>query len=145
VPTDRTQKLLLVMLSSTHSGEVIAAREALQKNLKENGTDIHALVDRTGGISEEDMKLLFDAGYKKGCADTESKQVVSSVYFNNIDGSPNWEEMAKFCQQRNDKLTKENERKFVADVASQAVWGREFTPRQKNWLLSIFYKLGGKL
>jgi hypothetical protein len=133
------------MLSSTHPGEVMAAREALQKELQAKGADIYSLVDKTNGLSEEEMKLLFDAGYKKGCADTESKQVVSSVYFNNVDGTPNWEGMAKFCQQRNDKLTKENERKFVADVASQAAWGREFTPRQKNWLLSIFYRLGGKL
>src|ERR1700686_4554764 len=98
-----------MVLSSAHPGEVMAAREALQKNLKENGTDIHALVSRTGGISEDEMKLLFDAAYKKRDPDTEAKQVVSSVYFNNVDGPPNWEGMARFCQQRNDRLTKENE------------------------------------
>jgi hypothetical protein len=134
-----------MMLSATIPGEVMAARDALLKILARDGTDIHTLVSRTNGISEEDMKLLFNAGYAKGCADTEAKQVVSSVDFRNIDGTPNWEEMAKYCQQRNDRLTKPNERKFVADAASQVVWGRELSPKQKQWLLSIFYKLGGKL
>jgi hypothetical protein len=134
-----------MMLSATMPGEVMAARDALLKILEGSGTDIHELVGKTSGISEAEMKLLFDAGYKKGCADTEAKQIVSSVSFQNIDGTPNWEEMTKFCQQRNDKLTKESERSFVGDVAGRVTWERELTPKQKQWLLSIFYKLGGKL
>jgi hypothetical protein len=139
----RIQKVLLLMLSATAPGEIIAARDTLVRLLKEDGSDIHALVGHTNGLSEAEMKKLFDAGYDAGLQAAEQKQF-GAEDFHNIDGTPEWGAVARFCQYRGDRL-RANELEFVNDMAARAEWGREPTPKQEKWLRSIFKKLGGIL
>jgi hypothetical protein len=112
----RVQKVLLLMLSATQPGEIIAARDMLQKLLHDAGTDIHEFVGKTNGLSDAEMKKLYDAGYKDGLVAGESRQQVATVDFHNLDGSPTWEAIARFCLQHDDRLT-ENERKFIRDMS----------------------------
>jgi hypothetical protein len=134
------------MLSSDKDGDVITAARGLVRMLKGAGTDIHAFAERiakpNGGLTEAEMRKLYDAGYEAGVRAVENKQHGSGE-FHNVDGLPAWDEIALFCQQNNDRL-RENERTFVNDMASRTVW-REPTEKQAKWLRSIFYRLGGKL
>jgi hypothetical protein len=135
---------LLRMLSSNREPEVLAAAQALCRTLESAGADIHALaaiVEHGGELNEAEMKKLYDAGYHQGLRVAENK-FHGSEDFRNIDGLPSWHEMALWCQRHSDRL-REQERKFVDDVAALTVW-REPSEKQGKWLKSIYYKLGGK-
>ena len=129
------------LLSSDKEGEVIAAARAITRTLRGVNLDIHALAERVGGISESDMKRLYDAGYDAGARAAETNQHGSGD-FHNIDGTPSWHDIARYCQRNADRL-RENERKFVNDVTARTVW-REPSEKQGKWLKSIYYRLGGK-
>jgi hypothetical protein len=134
------------MLSSDKDGDIVNAARGIVRMLKGADTDIHALAERveqpSGGLTEAEMKKLYDAGYAAGVHAVENKQH-GSVDFHNVDGTPAWHEIARFCQQHNDRL-RENERDFINDMASRTVW-REPTPKQEKWLRSIFFRLGGRV
>ena len=135
------------LLSSDKDGEVVAAAHAIKRTLKAAGADIHALAERVekpngGGLSDAEMKKLYDAGYNAGQRDAEHKHS-GPADFHNIDGTPNWHEMALYCQQRG-SLLRGQEQTFINDMASRTVW-REPTEKQAKWLKSIFYRLGGKI
>ena len=134
------------MLSSDKDGDVISAARGLVRMWQGVGTDIHAFAERiakpNGGLTEAEMRKLYDAGYEAGVRAVENKEHGSGD-FHNVDGLPNWNEIALFCQQNNDRL-RPTERQFIDDMASRTVW-REPTEKQAKWLRSIFYRLGGKL
>jgi len=134
------------MLSSDKDGDVITAARGLVRMLKGADTDIHAFAERiakpNGGLTDAEMRKLYDAGYEAGVRAVENKQHGSGD-FHNVDGLPSWNEIALFCQQNNDRL-RPTERQFIDDIASRTVW-REPTEKQAKWLHSIFYRLGGKL
>jgi hypothetical protein len=88
------------------------------------------------------MRRLYDAGYDDGMQAAENKHHNGNDFVNN--GSPSWHEVARYCQHHVDKLDERHHR-FVNDMASWTVWGREPTEKQQRYLLSLFYKLGGKL
>jgi hypothetical protein len=90
------------------------------------------------------MKRLFDAGYAAGTRAAEDKQHGDGD-FHTIDGLPDWHQMARWCQTHrlSDRL-RENERKFINDVCARTVWG-EPSIRQRDWLTSIFCRLGGQM
>ena len=58
---EKIQKLIR-LLSSSNDGEALAAVHALQRVLQEEGTDIHELAARIEGLSQVEMKKLYDAG-----------------------------------------------------------------------------------
>jgi hypothetical protein len=133
------------MLSSDKDGDIVNAARGLVRMLKGAGADIHALAERVenangGELTDAEMRKLYDAGYQAGMRAVENKHVGD---FHNVDGTPSWHEIARFCQQNSDRL-RPNERQFIDDVTSRTVW-REPTERQAQWLKSIFYRLGGKL
>jgi hypothetical protein len=135
------------LLSSDKEGEVVAAAHAIMRTLKKAGADIHVLADRIehvngGRLTEAEMKKLYDAGYDAGVRAAESKHH-GSVDFRSVDGTPEWNEIALFCQRQQDRL-RANELQFINDMAERTVW-REPTERQAKWLRSIFYRLGGRL
>ena len=134
------------MLSSDKDGDVITAARGLVRMLERAGTDIHAFAERiakpNGGLTDAEMRKLYDAGYEAGVRAVENKQHGSGD-FHNVDGLPSWNEIALFCQQNNDRL-RPTECQFIDDIASRTVW-REPTEKQAKWLRSIFYRLGGKL
>jgi hypothetical protein len=138
---------IIRMLSSDKDGDVLNAGRALDRTLKSVGCDIHDLAEviahaNGGKLSEAEMKKLYNAGYEAGVKAVEGRQY-SSGDFHNVDGLPDWHEIARFCQQNSVRL-RENERQFVDDMASRTVW-RQPTPKQEKWLRSIFYRLGGKI
>jgi hypothetical protein len=137
----RIQKILLLMLSATLPAEIIAARDALVKLLKEAGSDIHALVGQMNGLSEAEMAKLYAAGFEAGMR-AQQKQF-GNEDFHNADGMPTWDVIARFCQQHGDRL-RDKERQFINDIVAKTVW-REPTAKQQKWLRSIFLRLGGKL
>jgi hypothetical protein len=119
------------MLSSDKDGDIVNAARGIVRMLKGADTDIHALAERveqpSGGLTEAEMKKLYDAGYAAGVHAVENKQH-GSVDFHNVDGT----------------RLRENERDFINDMASRTVW-REPTPKQEKWLRSIFFRLGGRV
>jgi hypothetical protein len=62
--------------------------------------------------------------------------------FRNIDGTPSWHQMARFCQDRSARQ-RATELGFVDEMAGLTVW-REPTPKQAKWLQSIYRRLGGR-
>jgi hypothetical protein len=135
---------IIRMMSSDKDGDVLNAGRALDRTLKSVGCDIHDLAEvvehaNGGKLSEAEMKKLYSAGYEAGMRAVENR---STGDFHNVDGTPNWHEIARFCQQ-NDNRLRENERQFVGDMAARSVW-REPTEKQAKWLRSIFFRLGGK-
>jgi hypothetical protein len=133
------------MMSSDKDGDVLNAGRALDRTLKSVGADIHDLAEiiehpNGGNLNEAEMRKLYDAGYEAGVNAVESKQTGD---FHNVDGTPHWHEIARFCQQ-NDKRLRDGERQFVSDMAARTVW-RQPTPKQEKWLRSIFFRLGGKI
>jgi hypothetical protein len=144
-PIARRLATFVRLLSSDKEGEIVAAARAIVRTLETKGADIHALAERVegaagGGLNEAEMKKLYDAGYQDGirAADNRNDPVVS---FHDTDGTPQWHEMARWCQRRSDRL-RSKERDFVDQMTAETVW-RDPTERQASWLKSIFYRLGG--
>jgi hypothetical protein len=135
------------VLSSDKEGEIVAAAHAIKRTLKAAGTDIHTLAERIEkpngeNLTEAEMKKLYDAGYSAGQRDAENKRF-SSTDFHNLDGTPNWHQMALYCQQHSN-LLRCQEPTFINDIASRTVWG-EPTEKQAKWLRSIFHRIGGRI
>lgn len=138
---------LMRMLSSDKPGEVVNAASAMIRTLRSAGADIHVLADLiqkpsngNGKISEKDMRVLYEAGYRDGLAAAEEKKF-NGGDFRGIDISPH--EMALFCQERSRRLS-DCEEEFINSVAARTVW-RAPTEKQEKWLKSIFLRLGGRL
>ena len=143
------------LLASNSQGEAFAAPCAIARLLESHGHSFHTLADHVenangGGLSEADKQKISAAikqarieGYAEGVRAAESKQH-STGAFRNTDGSLEWTEVALYCQRQKHRLPETNH-KFVDDMASRTVWGREPTPRQHQYLHSLFYKLGGKI
>ena len=66
------------------------------------------------------MRKLYDAGYGAGVRAAEAKQHGPGDFYN-VDGTPAWHEIARFCQHSRDRL-REKERGFIDDMASRTVW-----------------------
>ena len=146
-PLEQKLGTFIRMLASERDGEVVAAARAIVRTLKGAGADIHVLAERVekangGELTEAEMRKLYDAGYGAGVRAAEAKQHGPSDFYN-VDGTPAWHEIARFCQHSRDRL-REKERGFIDDMASRTVW-REPTERQAKWLRSIFHQLGGGL
>jgi hypothetical protein len=146
-PLEQKLGTFIRMLASERDGEVVAAARAIVRTLKAAGADIHVLAERVetangSMLTEVEMRKLYDAGYDAGVRAAEAKQHGPDD-FHNVDGTPAWHEIARFCQQSRDRL-REKEREFINDMTSRTVWC-EPTERQSKWLRSIFYRLGGSL
>jgi len=135
------------LLSSDKEGEIVAAARAINRTLRDVGTDIHILAEHIENsndcdLTEAEMRKLYDAGYSDGRRDAENKQF-GSTDFRNVDGTPYWHQLALYCQQQGN-LLRSKEPTFVNDMAARTVWC-EPTVKQGKWLLSIFLRLGGRL
>jgi hypothetical protein len=138
------------LLSTEFEGEQRAAVNKLRSLLKSHGLDIHAVADvlegatgEIGGvklITEDDARVIYARGVEDG---KRNAGPGFNPQFYESDGSPRWHEIALFCQEQNERLHNEKEHVFVADMAGKTLF-RTPTPKQGDWLLAIFYKLGGK-
>jgi len=140
------------LLASGSKGEAFAALCAIARLLEAYGQSFHELADHveTSGLTEEAKQKISAAieqariaGYAEGVKAAESKQHGTGA-FRNTDGTLEWSEVALFCQRQKHRLP-EKHHEFVDDMASRTVYGREPTPKQHQYLHSLFYKLGGKI
>jgi hypothetical protein len=124
-----------------------AAVEALDRVLGSVGCDFHSMADHLEanghGISEADMKKIFDAGYAKGVQDTENKYHGADD-FRSADGKLSWQAVALYVQREKHRLDPKHH-EFINDMASRSAWNREPTQKQHSYLHSLFFKLGGKI
>jgi len=129
-------------------------RMLLSPNDSERAADIHALADRieksNGGLSDADKQRIRAeienaraVGYAEGVQAAEARQHGTGA-FRNTDGTLEWTEVALFVQRQKHRLDIKHH-EFIDDMASRTVYGREPTPRQHQYLHSLFYKLGGKV
>ena len=103
-----------------------------------------------GGLSDADKQKISAAienaraiGYAEGVKAVEARQHGTGA-FRNTDGTLEWTEVALYCQRQKHRLDAKHH-KFIDDMASRTVYGREPTPKQHQYLHSLFYKLGGKI
>src|SRR5215510_959803 len=155
LPSEVTARLgnVIRRLSSDSEGEIIAAMHILLRLLQSCGGDIHALAERVengGGLTEADKQKIKSEienaraiGYAEGVKAAESKQHGTGA-FRNTDGTPEWTEVALYVQREKHRLPSKHH-EFVDDMASRTVYGREPTPKQHQYLHSLFFKLGGKI
>src|SRR5215469_14823556 len=137
------------LLASDSKGEAFAALCAIARLLQSHGYTFHTLADHvenSSGLSEDDKKKIRGEienaraiGYAEGVRAAESKQHGTGA-FRNTDGTLEWTEVALFVQRQKHRLP-ENYHEFVDDMASRTAWGREPTPRQHQYLHSLFFKL----
>ena len=141
-------------LASNSQGEAFAALCAIARLLQAYGQSFHTLAEHVenggGGLSETDKQKISAAienaraiGYAEGVKAAESKQHGTGA-FRNTDGTLEWTEVALFVQRQKHRLP-EKHHEFIDDMAARTVYGREPTPRQHQYLHSLFYKLGGKI
>ena len=141
-------------LASDSQGVAFAALRAMARKLEKYNCSFLDLADHIenggGGLSDADKQKISAAsesarieGYAEGVKAAESKQHGTGA-FRNTDGKPEWTEVARYCQRQKHRLP-ENHHKFVDDMASRTVYGREPTPKQHQYLHFLFFKLGGRI
>src|SRR5262245_36874045 len=141
-------------LASDNRGVAFAALCAMARKLQKYGCTFLDLADHvengSGGLSDADKQKIGAAieqarieGYAEGVKAAESKQHGTGA-FRNTDGTLEWSEVALFLQREKHRLP-DKHHEFIDDMASRTAWGREPTPRQHQYLHSLFYKLGGKI
>src|SRR5262249_26239433 len=131
----RRIRQLVRLLSSDKPGEVIAATQAINRTLKNNGCDIHALADSIGDgkLSEADMRKLYDAGFAAGAKSAKGAS------FHNVE--PTWHEIATECAGNPRYLRGDREVQFIKDMCRRLVHGDEPTQRQAQWLRDIYARI----
>ena len=151
---DRGSRLgdIIRRLSSDSDGEIVAAVHAMRRMLESYRSDIHALADHVenGDLTDAHKQKIRAAveqaradGYAEGVKAAEAKQHGTGA-FRNTDGSLEWGEVALFVQREKYRLP-DRHHEFIDDMAARTAYGREPTPKQHQYLHSLFYKLGGKI
>jgi hypothetical protein len=155
LPCELTAKLgkPIRLLASNSKGEAFAALCAIARLLEAHGSTFHELADHVengNGLSEDDKKKIRTEienaraiGYAEGVKAAEAKQHGTGV-FRNTDGALEWAEVALFLQREKHRLP-DKHHEFIDDMASRTVYGREPTPKQHQYLHSLFFKLGGEI
>jgi hypothetical protein len=156
LPRDLAAKLSkpIRLLASDSKGEAFAALCAIARLLEAYGQGFHELADHVesggGDLNEEAKQKIRTAieqaralGYAEGVKAAESKQHGTGA-FRNTDDTLEWGEVALFVQREKHRLP-DKHHEFIDDMASRTVYGREPTPKQHQYLHSLFYKLGGKI
>jgi hypothetical protein len=131
---EKVQKLIR-LLSSPNDGEALAAVHALQRVLREEGSDIHELATRIEGLSQAEMKKLYDAGFKEG----KNAAAAASPDFSNV--GPSFYSMACEIKHKGDGRLTPKEAGFVDDMVRWCA-RREPSEKQAKWLHAIYCRIG---
>ena len=143
------------LLASNSQGEAFAALCAIARLLESQGYTFHTLAEHVenangSSLSEDDKKKIRSEienaralGYAEGVNAAEARQHGTGA-FRNTDGALEWTEVALYCQRKKHRLP-DKHHESIDDMASRTVWGREPTPKQHQYLHSLFFKLGGEL
>lgn len=123
----RLTKLLLVMMSSDQSGEVMAARDAIAKLLKNAKLDMHWLADALTTAS-----ALPLSSPPKAAPSTQTHW------------SAHWIDQLLYCVQHLERVQRQNQREFLFSLAEQMDHSsKSWQPsaRQRDWLNNIYDNL----
>jgi len=143
------------LLASDSQAEALAALCAIARLLESHGYSFHTLADHVenangSGLSDAEKQRIRSEienaraiGYAEGVRAAENKQHGTGA-FRNTDGTLEWTEVARYVQREKDRLPSKHH-EFINDMASRTVYGREPTPKQHQYLHSLFFKLGGKI
>jgi len=151
---------LLRMLASSAEGEILNAVRALLRVLANVGLDIHALVERiehgdSEPLSAAEMQRIYDAAYQKGYADGSEHGRRSAVlaaqpagmFAASIDDGVGftWLQIAEHLA-LNKHLFHGNQLEFVEDIPGKIARFGNPTPKQAEYLRSLFMrKFGGRI
>jgi hypothetical protein len=138
-------------LVSDSQGEAVAALCAMARLLENHRLSFLDLADHIenggSGLSEDDKKKIRSeiesARAAEGVKAAEARQHGTGA-FRNTDGAIEWTEVALYCQREKQRLPSKHH-EFIDGMASRTVYGREPTPKQHQYLHSLFYKLGGRI
>jgi hypothetical protein len=113
---------LVRRLSSDSDGEIVATVHALKRQLEAAGVGFHELAEHIeqpvgSGVSEADLKRVYDAGYAQGFQDAENRRHGSEDFLG-TDGKPTWEGVALFVQRNKARLDPRHH-EFIDDMASR--------------------------
>ena len=105
---------LILMLSSSHDGEVVNAARAIGRTLRDSGHDWHDLVADLSGSS--------------------SARPRPKEEYRERDTSIDWHEMHECCSQNLQRL-RPREMEFMISLKE---WHGDLTEKQYDWLASIY-------
>jgi hypothetical protein len=153
-PLEAKLAALVRMLGTEHEGEAVATWRALKRLLASHQASFNDLgnaVERLAtGLEEAEMQRIFDAGRAEGARESAraaraAREENEATFGKRADGSTDWEAIALHVQREKARLEPKHHQ-FADDMASRMTWGgREPTPKQGMYLLSLFRQLGGKI
>ncbi len=122
---------LLPMLSTSHDGEVVATARAIGRTLQSAGLDCPALAAAITPIPKPEPQPVERKPYEP-----------ADDYWDGTDRS-DWLAMARWCREHDCGRLTPKEQRFIWDIASplRLRHGRKPTPKQYDWLRSIYVKL----
>ena len=124
---EKIQKLIR-LLSSPNDGEALAAVHALQRVLREEGSDIHELAAHIEGLLQAEMKRLYDAGFQEGETAAKTAAAAAARDFSNV--GPSFYEMACEIKHKGEGRLSQREADFVDDMTRWCA--RANRPRSKR-------------
>jgi hypothetical protein len=143
---------LFRLLDSPFDGEVLGAVGAMKRLFQSEGlsfADIATVITNHQGEIEEkkysdaDAEIIFKKGIERGKEEAQHNNPgMLSGEFYDQNGELRWIEIALWCAEHGARL-RPNEQQFIDDMCGCVQW-RAPSERQGKWLLSIFYRLGGK-
>jgi len=131
--------VILLLVSCSQGTQGIFASIEREQKVKSNG----GLSDADKQRIRAEIENARAVGYAEGVQAAEARQHGTGA-FRNTDGTLEWTEVALFVQSQKHRLDIKHHQ-YIYDMASLSVYGREPTPRQHQYLHSLFYKLGGKV
>lgn len=151
-PLETRIALFIRMMGSDRDGEALNAVRALGRLLASNGVGFNDLGDAveklaTGGLEEGVMQRCFDEGRRTEREEIERRRAEGEAPIGkHPDGSYNWPAILKFCQREHARIRDQKSADFISDIAPRLLYsGREPSPRQGEWILGVFAKLGGRV
>jgi hypothetical protein len=141
---------LVRRLGTEFDGEIVATVSALGRLLAAQNitfTDFGDAVEKlaTGGLEEEAMRRVFEAGRAKGVEEARREHAVEQAVFGlRSDGSEDWLAIALHLHRQKHRLESKHHQ-FVDDIASRLSWDREPSDKQGKYLISLFRGIGGRM
>jgi hypothetical protein len=133
---------LIRLLGSDQDGEIVATVKALQRTLKNDGLDLHALATSLTGTKTANPKDLNHA-YRDGFRDGYDRARFDDEHEETYDDKPTWYQVAKFCAARS-SLLRRRSRDFVNNMVMTTKRGHVPTEKQAIWLHDLYVQLGGQ-
>lgn len=138
-------------MMSTKGGERRNAFAALERTMESEGvtwTDLGDAVEHNGNgkYTEEEMQEVFQAGRAEG---VDAGIKIGAARGSNGSGNglalPKPFEMARYCQDRPNRLKDDKQREFVDDMFIITQRGKYLSPARLAYLINLYVRAGGKV